>query len=111
MEKKVVDITDELLNHAESLAKALQKYGHNEMKKAADYFNRHKNEPSAYDRLLNILKLDPPKYSNTVIKDWHSIGKELKEDKNMFTNYTHKQIAFILGWTSRLVRYYNIKKP
>jgi len=110
MEKKVLDITDDLLENAERLAKALGKYGHNEIKKAVDYFNRHQNEQNAYNRLLNILKLDPPKYSNTVIKDWHRIGEELKQ-KNMFSNYSNKQIAFVLGWAARLVRYYNIKKP
>jgi hypothetical protein len=106
MEKNDANIQDELLDHADRLAQALKAYGHNEVKKAVDYFIRHRKEPDAYKRLLKLLSLDPPKYSRTVVSDWHNIGQKLKEKETTLTKYSPDQIAFILGWTARLLRYY-----
>jgi hypothetical protein len=104
--KADTDIREELIEHADKLARALKQCGHNEVKKAVDYFIRHQKEPDAYKRLLKFLSLDPPKYSRTVVSDWHNIGQKLKEKETTLTKYSPDQIAFILGWAARLLRYY-----
>lgn len=111
MEKNDADIREKLLEHADNLARTLRQYGHNELKKAVEYFIRHQREPNAYEKLLELLRLNPPKYSRTVVSDWHNIGKKLKKEKDTLTKYESKHTAFVLGWTARLVRYYSGQLP
>ena len=91
---------DELLLKAEDLAVALPAGAKNEMQRALHYFVRHRD----YNDLISLLRRPLPWYGRLARNRWNGVRDVLTNKKMILQQYTPDEIAFILGWTARLLQ-------
>lgn len=90
---------DQILREAERLAKRLPSDSKNEVKRVLHFYLRHRD----YDRPFELLDYPLPQRGKKESKRWTEVGKVLKESRNRFAGYSADEVAFILGWASRLL--------
>ncbi len=91
---------DILLDLAEELAKELPLGSKNEMRRALRYFMQHRN----YDKLIEMLRQPIPWYGIKAKNRWVGVRKALIAKKHKLVKFNPDQIAYIMGWASRLIQ-------
>ena len=85
---------DELLAKAEDLAKSLPD-SWNELKRVLHFYLRYGN--------FKLLDYPLPRRGKKEVERWKKIKEALKKE-GFLAEYRHDEVAFILGWASRLVK-------
>jgi hypothetical protein len=102
---------DELMTQADYLAQKLKYTSRrgvmavspNELQKAQRYLYKRKDDPKAWDKLIVLLSQPVPRS----VDDWRCM-RTVFGSSNL-TKYKNEEIALIMGWAARLLRYYSFR--
>jgi len=90
---------DELIQRAQELADALPEGSKSEMQKILHYYLRHES----YGQMMELLKIRQPNRGKDSQIRWQGVAAALKAKRERMELYQPGEIAFILGWATRLM--------